>query len=72
MRIVKHKGTKIHVGCGGIVLGRVCTKCGEEAPRKTIVDRVFGSEPIISREGTRKVDRREHRDRIREGKDLSK
>ena len=71
MDIMRHKGQRIHVGCGGEVVKGVCLKCGEK--KKSLVSRFFGEGPIIiSTKDQEAASRRAHRKRIREGRDIFK
>lgn len=69
VRVVKYKGARIHVGCGGIVMGRTCLKCGEEKPRRNLTRAVFGEGPLVSSE-KKKFDEKDYRKRIKEGRDI--
>jgi len=71
METKRYKGEEIHVGCGGVVTGRTCLKCGEKKTRRGIGELVFGTGPLIGKE-SKEVGREEHRRRIREGRDISK
>ena len=72
MDTVKHEGTRYHVGCGGIVIKGICVKCGEKHKRD-ILKKVFGEGPLVYREKDLKdIERKEHRNRIRKGKDIFK
>lgn len=71
MEIVKYKGEKIHVGCGGVVSRGVCLKCGER--QKGVFKNLLGDGPWFTKEKDAKaLERKEHRDRIRMGKDIFK
>jgi len=71
MEVIKYKGEKIHVGCGGIVVKGKCLKCGEK--QKGLLKRIFGDEPLIIKEKDKEErNREEHRKRIREGRDIFK
>lgn len=59
-----------HVGCGGEVVKSICIKCGER--KRGLLSRLFGDEPIISREDPGREKRQEHRRRIRKGSDIFK
>jgi len=72
MDVIKHKGAKIHVGCGGEVVRGVCLKCGERQ-KGGLFRKIFGEGPIIlEQKDIKEVERLEHRKRIRERKDIFK
>jgi len=69
----RYKGEKIHIGCGGVVLRGRCIKCGEKQERKGLGERIFGKGPlVISEKDEETKTRQEHRDRIKEGRDIFK
>lgn len=71
MDIIKYKGEKVHVGCGGVVTRGVCLKCGEK--KKGFLRRLLGDEPLVTQQKDIKaLERKEHRKRIRMGKDIFK
>jgi len=72
MDIVKQDGVKYHVGCGGIVIKGVCIKCGE-AHKRDVLKKIFGEGPLVYREEDEKeIDRKAHRRRLEERKDIWK
>ena len=72
MNVIRHKGIKIHVGCSGEVVRGVCLKCGEKQERNPL-KRLFGGDPFIVKEkDTQAADRKVHKTRIREGRDIFK
>lgn len=73
MDIVKHKGVRIHVGCGGEVVKGRCIKCGEREEKRSLEKRIFGEGPLIIRnKDVEEANRQGHRKRIREGRDIFK
>jgi len=71
MDIIKHEGVKYHVKCGGVVIRGVCVKCGEK--RKGLMRRILGEEPlIIKEEDVKAIERKAHRKRLRDRKDIFK
>ena len=71
MEVIKHKGIRIHIGCGGEVVKGLCIKCGERQEKKGLGGKVFGEGPLIIRDkDVEAADRKAHRDRIREGRDI--
>lgn len=72
MNVIRHKGTKVHVGCGGEVVRGVCLKCGEKQ-EGGLLKRLFGEGPLAVKEkDTQALERKVHRTRIRKGKDIFK
>ena len=71
MEIRKHKGVRIHIGCGGEVVRSRCIRCGEREEKRGLVKKIFGEGPIIIRnKDVEEAGRQEHRKRIREGRDI--
>lgn len=71
MDIIKHKGEKIHVSCGGTVVRGTCLKCGEKD--KGLIKKIFGEGPLVIKEKDKEeTNREDHRKRIREGRDIFK
>lgn len=70
MKTIKVKGQRLHVGCGGVLLKRICTKCGEVKPKKSLGRAIFGEGPLVSEKEP--FDERDHKRRIREGRDILK
>lgn len=70
METVKDKDKKEwHIKCGGEVIRGVCIKCGQK--KKGLMSRIFGEGPLVIREKDVKEDqRKEHKRRIREGRDI--
>ena len=72
MDIIKHEGVRYHVGCGGIVIKGICIKCGEKYKRN-ILKKILGEGPlIIKEEDVKEIDRKAHRKRLRDRKDIFK
>ena len=72
MDTVKQDGVVYHVGCGGVVIKGVCVKCGEKRKRD-IVKKIFGDGPlIIKEEDEKEIDRKAHRRRLEQRKDIWK
>jgi len=70
--IVKQDGVSYHVGCGGTIIRGVCIKCGEKYKRN-IIKKVFGEGPlVISEEDEKEIDRKAHRRRLEQRKDIWK
>ena len=73
METIKHKGIKIHVGCGGEVVHGRCLQCGERQEKKGLGKKIFGEGPlIIKNKDIEEAERKAYRDRIREGRDIFK
>lgn len=71
MEVIKHKGIRIHVGCGGEVVKGRCILCGESKEKSSLGEKVFGKGPILIKDkDVGGADRKAHRDRIREGRDI--
>lgn len=68
---IRYRGEKIHVGCGGVVSGGTCLKCGMKKEKRSLGELIFGKGPIIERKNE-ELDRGRHRRRIRSGKDIFK
>ena len=72
MDIIRHKGARIHVGCGGEVVRGRCLKCGEK-DKRNILKKVFVTGPLVIKEADiKETERKAHRERIRKGKDIFK
>lgn len=70
MDIVKHEGVRYHVGCGGIVIKGICIKCGEKY-KGNVLKKIFGNGPLVIKEQDEKeIDRKAHRQRLRERRDI--
>jgi hypothetical protein len=67
---VKDKDKKEwHIGCGGEVIRSPCIKCGGK--KKGLMSKIFGEGPLIIREkDIKETQRKEHKRRIREGRDI--
>ncbi len=73
METIKHKGIRIHIGCGGEVVKGRCLKCGNKQERKSLEEKVFGKGPlIISTKEAQEDIRQAHRRRIQDREDIRK
>jgi len=73
MEVMRHKGIRVHVGCGGEVVKGRCLRGGEREEKKGLGRRIFGEGPlIIKNKDVEAADRKVHRDRIKRGGDIFK
>ena len=71
MNTIRDKGKRYHISCGGEVIKGLCIKCGEKD--KGLLRKILGEGPLIIREkDVEETERKAHRDRIRQGKDIFK
>ncbi len=71
METIRYEGKKIHIGCGGTIVKRRCLKCGNREEGRDLGNKIFGKGPLIIKgKDIGEANRKSHRDRIREGRDI--
>lgn len=71
MEIMRHKGIRVHVGCGGEVVRGRCLRCGEREEKGSLGKKLLGEGPlIIKNKDIEAANRQAHRERIRGGRDI--
>lgn len=72
METVKDKDKREwHIKCSGEVIRGICIKCGER--KKGLISKILGDRPIVIDKRDEEAERRrEHKKRIREGRDIFK